>query len=115
MFSGYYSLMDTQPSCATVRAILLGKVRAPKRLLRHYLDLDCPRCPRKLEEDLSSLAECCFVDAARRNALRNCLETYLQSLPQADREDLLYFFDGDDLMRLWTGLTWYALCGDQNV
>lgn len=112
MFDSYYAHTDSQPGCAAVQAILQGKSRIPRKLLNHYRDSECPRCPRQLQEDLSALVECCFIEAYCRKPLRNCLEIYLQSLPQADREDLLDYISSDDLIRLWTVLTWYALCGD---
>lgn len=114
MFNSYYTHTDSQPGCAAVQAILQGKTRIPRKLLHHYRDPNCPRCPRKLQENLSALTECCFLEASSRRALRNSLEAYLQSLPQADREDLLDYISDDDLIRLWTVLTWYALCGDRH-
>lgn len=114
LFDSYFSKIESQPSCATVHAILQGKTKVPRKLLRHYRDPNCPRYPEKLAQDLSALAECCFLGASRRNALRNALEDYMDLLPQADRNDLLAFVASDDLIRLWTVLTWYALCGDHS-
>lgn len=112
MFAGFYSQNDSQPGCAAVRGILQGKSTIPRRLISYYRDPDCPRCPKKLHQDLTALADCCFVGAACREALRNCLATYLQLIPQADCLDILNYLPGDNLIRLWTCLTWHALCGD---
>lgn len=71
-----------------------------------------PRCPEKIVEDLSVLAECCFVGASRRNALEKALTAFLQTIPNADAEDLIELISGEDLIHRWTCLTWYALCGD---
>ena len=112
MFASYFACADSQPGCAAVKAIARGKGHVPRKLLHHYRDPDCPRCPAKLQEDLCTLANCCFIDAVRRNALRNGLTRYLQSLPAADAEDLLAHAADADLIQLWTRLTWYAVCGD---
>lgn len=114
MFADFYSKTDSQPSCTTVRKIAAGKSAVPWKVLQHYRDLDRPRYPRKLEQDLSALADCCFVEAHRREFLRKCLEDYLERIPHADKEDLVHQFSLDNLIQLWTGLTWYALCGDRN-
>ena len=112
MFASFYDQSDSQPSCAAVKAIARGKGHVPRKLLHHYRDPDCPRCPAKLQEDLHALAYCCFPDAVRRNALRSGLTRYLQSLPAADAEDILAHAADADLIQLWTRLTWYAICGD---
>ena len=69
---------------------------------------------KKLTEELTALAECCFADAVRREALHQTLEAFLQAIPAADAEDLRQIPCGEDLAQLWTGLTWYALCGDHH-
>lgn len=114
MFVSYYTLTDSQPSCAAVQAILRGKSKAPRKLLHYYWDPCCPRCPKKLVQDLFSLADCFFRSASNQKNLRNCLESYLNILPVEDREDLLHDIPCDDLIRLWAGLTWYALYGDHH-
>ena len=67
MFAGYYSQTDSQPSYTAVQKILLGKSKVRRKLLNHYRDPSCPRCPKKLAQDLSALADCCFAEATRRN------------------------------------------------
>lgn len=114
MFADFFNAMDIQPCCSTVRRILTGKLLVPRKILQHYRDPSNPRCPRKLEQDLTSLADTCFVDRHRRTALRNCLTVYLENLPNADWEDLIKEIPDDDLIGLWTRLTWYALCGDHH-
>lgn len=114
MFADFYSETESQPSCTAVRKILTGKSIVSWKILQHYHDSDRPRSPRKLEQDLSALADCCFAEAHRRGLLRKCLEAYLESIPCADQEDLRNQISGDDLIQLWTELTWYALCGDRH-
>lgn len=112
MFSGYFSQTDSQPSCASVKSILRGTGTVPRKLLQFYRDSKHPRCPEKIVEDLSVLAECCFAGASRRNALEKALTAFLQTIPNADAEDLIELISGEDLIHRWTCLTWYALCGD---
>lgn len=114
MFASYFSQIDSQPSCAAVQAILQGKSKAPRKLLHYYWDPSCPSCPEKLAQDLSALADCFFWGVSDQETLRKCLESYLHILPEEDREDLLNYIPCDDLIRLWTGLTWYALYGDHH-
>lgn len=114
MFAGYFSQTDSQPSCVAVQAIRQGKSKVPRKLLHYYWDPSSPRCPEKLAQDLTALADCFFWSAAGQKALRNCLESYLQILPAEDREDLLDYVASINLIRIWTVLTWYALCDDHH-
>lgn len=114
MFSSYYSKINIQPSCGIVHAIRSGRHTPPRKLLQYYRDPECPRCPTKLMEDLCALADCCFVEASRRVALRSALTLYLEVLPKADAENLLANVPTDHLIPFWTRLTWYALCGDRH-
>ena len=111
MFASYFDWLDSQPSCAAVKAIAKGTCTAPRKLLRFYRDASHPRCPKKLAEDLSALLDSCFLSVARRTALRTSLESFLRNLPAEDIPDILS--DAGDLAQLWTSLTWYALCADQ--
>ena len=112
MFSAYHADRDSQPSCSSVSKILNGKAVVPWKVMQFYRDPKSPRFPGKLEEDLSALADCCFAEAHRRVALRNCLAAFLGRLPEVDRDDLVKEIPCDDVIRLWTGLTWYAMCVD---
>lgn len=114
MFSSFYDQSDSQPGCTAVMAIVRGTREASRKLLGHYRDPDQPRCPRKLKEDLTSLANCCFADAARRDALHHALETFVQIIPAADAEDLRRTMGKDNLIQMWTYLTWYAMCSDHH-
>lgn len=114
MFSSFYDQSDSQPGCTAVMAIVRGTRGASRKLLGHYRDTEQPRCPRKLNEDLTALADCCFADVSRRDALRHVLETFVQMIPAADAKDLCQSIDKDNLIQMWTYLTWYALCGDLN-
>lgn len=111
MFASYFDWLDSQPSCAAVKAIAKGACPAPRKLLRFYRDGDHPRCPKKLAEDLSAHLDSCFLSAARRTALRTSLESFLRNLPAEDATDILS--DAGTLSQLWSCLTWYALCADQ--
>lgn len=111
MFASYFDWLDSQPSCASVKAIAKGMCPAPRKLLRFYRDASHPRCPEKLVEDLSALLDSCFHSSSRRTALRMSLEAFLKELPIEDAADILA--DAGDLAQLWGYLTWYALCSDQ--
>ena len=112
MFAGFYDQTDSQPGSAAVNAIARGDRAAPRKLLQYYRDPADPRCPARLVDDLTALADCFFTDALRRNTLRRVLEAVLQELTAADAEDLASALKEDDLVRTWSYLTWYALCGD---
>lgn len=112
MFAGYFDQANSQPGCAAIKAMLRGDRKISRKLLQHYRDLKHPRCPRKLEEDLSSLLDCCFVEAFRRKALDWALEAYLNVIPEADAKDLRQIIGSKELSYKWTCLTWHALCGD---
>lgn len=114
MFSSFYDQSDSQPSCSVVKAIVRGKQLVPRKLLCHYWDSDQPRCPQKLEEDLMALAECCFVDASRRDALHHVLKMFLKAVPTADAEDLRHMMSTGDIIHMWACLTWYAICSDHH-
>ena len=114
MFAEFFAVADSQPSCSRVQKILRGKSKVPWKVLQFYHDPDNPRCPGKLAQDLSALADYYFRRANHREALRNCLLVYLENLPEADQEDLVSEIPDDDLIGLWTRLTWYALCGDHH-
>lgn len=114
MFASYYEQTDSQPSSAAVNAIAQRRHSVPRKLLKFYRDVEQPRCPVKLAEDLAALAECCFPDTVRRSALRHALEAFLQDIPAADAEDIQQILCADDLIQMWTCLTWYAICGDHH-
>lgn len=111
MFASYFDWLDSQPSCAAVKAIAKGTCTAPRKLLRFYRDGGHPRCPKKLEEDLSTFLDNCFYSAAHRTALHTSLEVFMRALPAEDSADILA--NAEDLAQLWGYLTWYALCADQ--
>lgn len=110
MFGSYYELIGGQPSCATVNAIARGKQTVSNKILRYYWDVNHPRCPEKLMEDLTALAACCFVGATRRKALRYALDAFLNAIPPEDSADLREILCAEDLMQMWTCLIWYAIC-----
>lgn len=112
MFASYFDQKNSQPGCAAIKAILRGDRKISRKLLQHYRDLKHPRCPQKLEEDLSALLGCCFVEASRRKALDRALEAYLNVIPEADAKDLHQIINSKDLSFKWTCLAWHALCGD---
>lgn len=112
MFAGYYDQIDSQPGSAAVNAIIRGNRAVPRKLLHYYRDPEHPRCPPRLAEDLAALADCFFSDAVRRSTLRQALEAFLQELPAEDAQDLRSSLCREDLVQMWTYLTWYALCGD---
>ena len=112
MFAGYFNQSNRQPSCAAVRGILAGKNKVPRKLISCYRDSEHPRCPRKLEEDLSALLENCFWEASRCRTLNRALEFYLSIVPESDAMDLRLLIGSKDLLHEWTCLTWHAMCGD---
>ena len=112
MFVSYHEQTDSQPSCAAVNAIARKDRAVSRKLMYHYHDLESPRCPSRLAEDLAAMADCFFSDAVRRSALRHTLETFMMEIPAADAEDLGRILCGADLVQMWTCLTWYAICGD---
>lgn len=111
LFSSYYDQIDTQPTNATVNAILKGERYPSRRLVVYYHDPRHPRCPDKLLGDWVALLDTCFADAGRRRALRQALRDYLNTIPKPERADLQEIL-GEDLAQNATILTWYAICGD---
>ena len=114
MFASFFDWQDSQPSCASVRAIARGEQTVPRKLLRYYRDAAHPRCPEKLLADLEALTDCCFLDAGKRRALQDVLEQFWASLPKEDSQDLHQLICGRNLVQMWASLTWYALCADQH-
>lgn len=111
MFAAYYNQIDTQPTNATVNAILIGERYPSRRLVVCYHDPRHPRCPDKLLGDWVALLDTCFASAGRRSALRQALSDYLDFLPKPERVDLQDIL-GEDLAQNATILTWYAICAD---
>ena len=114
MFASYYDQTDSQPGSAAVNAIARGERTVPRKLLHHYRDPGCSRCPPTLAEDLTAIADCFFASTVRYSALRRALEQFLTEIPATDAEDLRHILCEADLVQMWTCLTWYAICGDHH-
>ena len=114
MFSSYFDKTDSQPGSAAVNAIARGERTVPRKLLFHYRDPGCSRCPPSLVEDLAVMADCFFLGTVRCSALQRTLEQFLTVIPDADAENLRQILCEADLVQMWTCLTWYAICGDHH-
>ena len=113
--------IDHGADIGDVCAYMTGSRIIPRAIIRYYADIDSPRCPWMLYNDIhTSLSDSPGITSAILTKLYRSLCDYISTLPPRDAAELIQetqesMLIADNVARLWTTVLWYTMCCDHAI